>query len=263
MNIECPWRFGERFLTTDFIQHKNVAIQEVACSLAQNQPSGADYMFVAVSKWVRDNFSYPLSDKGEPAADGFFKYGKNGLCSCHYQKQVPYMWQFPNEVINTKHGICIDTANLAVSVAVALGINAWVILGEVRSANDGQLVGYHAWLQSPYKQIDHIIETTVHEAGANNIVLATDAYDPKSAWAKSRNLYYVPQAHFNHEEYVEKGPLGARMPMLLGLPFKRSEVLGMQYTMAEVRSNPQKTGRAWRKEEAYLMHLLNEAYRIK
>lgn len=259
---ECPWRFGERYLTTEFVQNNNVAVQAAACSLAQNV-KGADNTFEALAAWIRDNFSYPLNDKGEPAADGVFKYGKNGLCSYHVQKSVPYMWLFPNEVINFGHGICIDTANLCVSVGVALGLDPWVTLGEVRTAKDNQLAGYHAWYQSNYKGEVNIIETTVHEAGALNILRAEDAYDQNSAWAQSHNIYYVPQAHFNNTDYVEKGPLATRMPMLLGLPYKRSEIMGSQRTFLEATKNPNKIGKAWRKEESYLMALLNEAYRMK
>lgn len=257
---EVPWRFGERATTYDFLQVENVAVREEACNMLA--PGGdLNRHFESLAKWIRDGFEYPLNSSGQPCAEGVFRYGRQTVCGWHYEKAVNYMWLYPNEVLSFRHGICIDTANLAVTVGICLGLKALVILGEVRSAKDDQVLGYHAWYQSPYLDEPYVIETTVHEPGSNNIVSTKDAYDKNSAWAQTRGLYYFVQARYNRDGYQELGPLGAKLPLLLGLPAKHAMVYGIQHTMEHREKNPRMLARAWRLEEGYLVGLIKEAYK--
>lgn len=145
---KCPWRFGEECLVTDFVTPGQIAVQEAAVPfvLPDNDES-IEY----VAAWIRDQFSYPLDRKGNPSASGLLKRYQRSRCKWEFSKLVYYMWAYPNEVLQSHRGICIDTANLCASVLRALDIPARVVLGEIRQPSDNALIGYHAWAEVKYR----------------------------------------------------------------------------------------------------------------
>jgi len=258
---EVPWRFGERYLVTDFVMAKNAAIMEQAGSLAVvGGPIVGDRFVEAAARWIRDEFFYPLDNAGNPSASGQLLRHQKGLLSGHFFKKcVYYMWGLPVETLFTGCGICVDTANLAGSIFRAKGLDgAWVCLGDVRSVKDDTLLGRHSWISVPYHGATYLLETTAHEIGANNLVEASQVYDRVSRWAQSKGLYYVLQARYNEGEFIGEGPLGAQIVEVMGLPAKRVLLFGIDATRSQ---KPRKLYKEWRQEELIKERLLREAYR--
>lgn len=266
---EVPWRFGERYLATEFVQKDNVAVKDIAekiilCSINKlnvNPPSN-DTLVEFLSKWIRDEFDYPLDSHGDPAADGVLKRYQKTFCQYMFSKNVHYMWSLPNETISTKQGICIDTANLSVSVARSLNLDAWVVLGDIRTVDSDTLVGRHAWYESIYCGDMFCIETTMHDASVNNIVPSDELYNRNSSWAKARGIYYSVQARYNEKEYRGEGPLGYELPLLLGLPIKqvRKALLCSDQIMSELNKKTKNYNRAWKKDNMETYEYLSKAF---
>ena len=256
---ECPWRFGERYLATDFVQANNVAILEQA-TIFGHYFDDEQAFIEKVAKWIRDSFYYPLDNADNPAAQGqMLRHHKSLLQGYHAKKCVYYMWSLPNEILGFTHcGICIDTANLAGSILRAGGVEAWVTLGDVNSAKDGTLLGRHAWIEVPYKGIIHILETTIHDPGSINMIPATFVYDKNSDWAVKNGIYFVVQAKYNEREFKGEGPLGYGFVEIMGLPAHWVLNFGVQRTCQESNRRLEKE---WRKEESIKMNILREAYR--
>jgi len=250
---ECPWRFGERYLATDFVQVNNVAVIETANSLDTGN-------FISdVARWVRDEFYYPLDNSGNPSAQGqLLRHQKSLFSGYHAKKCVYYAWSLPNEILDfAKCGICIDTANLATSILRVKGIDAWVTLGDVRDIKSDTLLGRHAWVTLPYEEENYVLETTIHEAGMKNMAKTSDVYDKNSDWAKRGGVYFVYQGKYNEKEFKGEGPLGSEIVELLGLPAHRVLLFGKQKTATT------KTGqlkKEWESEEKMITNLLREAY---
>ncbi len=253
---EVSWRFGERYLVTDFIQHQNVAVREIASSLPKNNQ---DEFVLAASVHIRDYYFYPLDDAKNPSTSGQLLRYRKGFLSYHFKRCESYVWALPVEVINTGCGYCAETANLATSILIAGGIpNSWVILGEVRTAKDDRLLGYHAWTENPYSGSQHVMETTVDEKDVNILAPISDAYDRQSQWAQNANLYYLPQSRYNASEYIGEGPLGGMMVKLMGLPAKRVLLLGVDKT---VKEKPKRLRVEYLQEARLIKQLLLEAYK--
>ncbi len=154
---------------------------------------------------------------------------------------------------------CAETANLATSLLIAGDIpNSWVVLGEVRTAKDDRLLGYHAWSECPYLGSQHVMETTVDEKDVNILAPISSAYDRQSQWAQNANLYYLPQSRYNASEYIGEGPLGGMMVKLMGLPAKRVLLFGFDKTIKEKRKRLQAE---YIQEARLIKRLLLEAYR--
>lgn len=257
---ECPWRFGERYLVTEFVQHQNVAVKEIANSL-QTAPYNADnqnQFVLAASVHIRDDYFYPLDDAGNPSTSGQLLRYRKGFMKYHFKVCEAYIWGLPCEVINTKCGYCAETANLATSILIAGGIpNSWVILGEVRTAKEDRLLGYHAWSETPFTGAQHVMETTVDQKGVNILAPISSAYDRQSEWAQNANLYYRPQSRYNNSEYIGEGPLAGMMVQLIGLPAKRVLLLGIDKTL---REKPRKLLKEHLQEDRLIRQLLLEAY---
>jgi hypothetical protein len=254
---EVPWRFGERYLVTDFVMTNNIAIMEQAGSL---HIGNNDSFVEAVARWIRDEFFYPLDNAGNPSASGQFLRHRKGLIGGHFfKKSVYYMWGLPVETLAIGCGICVDTANLTGSVLRSKELDgAWICLGDVRSSRDDTLLGRHAWVEVPYHGASYLIETTAHELGANNLVESSQVYDRTSRWVKRSGLYYVPQARYNESEFVGDGPLGAQIVEVMGLPAKRVLLFGVDAARSQ---KPHELYKEWRQEELLKERLLKEAYR--
>jgi len=258
MNVpEVPWRFGERYLATDFVQSQNIAVKEQADTLYKDSK---DEFVEAVAGWVRDNFYYPFDNAGNPSAGGQLSRHQKGLMGHHFKKDVYYMWSLPNEVLGaTKCGICIDTANLVGSILRAKQTeNAWVCLGDIRKTKDDTLLGRHAWVEVPYHELTYVMETTVHEPGVNNLIEAPRVYGKDSAWAKEKGLYYVTQGRYNDNKFMGEGSLGAQIVEVMGLPANRVLLFGIEDTLGYKTSRLHKE---WRQEQLLKDRLLREAYK--
>ena len=258
---EVPWRFGERYLVTEFIQHQNVAVKEIANSLQiwPYNASNQDKFVEAASVHIRDAYFYPLDDAGNPSTSGQLLRYRKGFMKYHFKKCEDYVWALPVEVINTKCGYCAETANLATSILIAGGIpNSWVVLGEVRTAKDDRLLGYHAWSETQYSGSQHVMETTVDEEGVNILAPISAAYNRQSAWAQGSNLYYHPQSRYHANEYIGEGPLGGMMVQLMGLPAKRVLLFGIDKTL---REKSKRLLKEHLQEDRLIRQLLLEAYR--
>lgn len=246
----CPWRFGEKYLVTDFIMPTNVAVNE---ELARLSAATDDEFVEKVAEWIRDNFEYPLDDEGYPSAQGQLQRHEKSIGSWHFNKSVYYMWSLPNEVLLIKKGICIDTSNLAESVLRTKPLEkAWCCLGEVRRTEDDTLLGYHAWVQMPYNEEDCVLETTIHEAGANNLTKADIIY------GKGLPVYFIKHAQFNEKDYHAISP-GGRIVQLMGYPGRELKVLGFENL---VKIEPKRIYMMWRKEQNELLKAIWEAFKL-
>ena len=253
---EVPYRFGERYLVTDFIQYQNIAIVEQANALMAKDNN----QFISkTADWVRDNFSYPLDRFGNPSAGGQLLKHPTIFGRYHFKKCVYYMWTLPNEVLVTSRSICICTANLVASILRAKAlVGVYVCLGDVRSTTDDTLVGRHAWVEVSYLDKVYVMETTVHSSECVNMILANWVYDKHSRWAINKGIYYIPEVKYNESECFETGFLGSQIVPLMGLPAYRVMLFGIESTQ---KQNPKKLFKEWQKEEILKEKLLLEAYR--
>lgn len=208
---ETPWRFGERYLVIDFITPNNISIVDAVKALV-NEP--LDVFIENVAKWIRDEFIYPFDSQGNPSAQGQLLRNKTGFTSYLFKKCVDYMWSLPNETVLMEAGICIDTSNLVESVLRNKLVDAWCVLGSVKNSITNEILGYHAWIEVPYRGILHVLETTIHEMGIINLVKAEEIYDG------SMDVYYVPMAHYNEEAYNSS----AEIIRLMGPPIQPSGI---------------------------------------
>lgn len=237
---KVDYRFGDIWPITDF-----------ARPITGIFTSKGDALVEDVLAFIRDGFTYPLVG-GYPSSDGKLKRFHRNLLAYHFKLYVYYMWSFPPEVLAQTKGICIDTANLAASLLVS-EVDAWVCLGEVRTSEDDQLLGYHAWIVYPYKNDMYLGETTIHEEGANNQVTMSSAYDRNSAWAKQGNLYYVEQARYNPINFSGNSSIVANM----ALPARRVRMYGAEATRAHSKKW---LAKQWRQEEIEKTHSLQAAW---
>ena len=267
---KCPWRFGEECLVTEFVTPKQIAVQEAAVPFVNPDD---DLSIESVAAWIRDEFTYPLDNKGNPSASGMLKRYQRAWCRWECSRFVYYMWAYPSEILQSRKGICIDTANLCVSVLRALKIPAWVVLGEIRQARDNALIGYHAWAEVKYKGEYCTIETTV-EKPVNIIHKVTDTQSRHSDWATERNLYYIPEARYDESGYRSLGPQGGIMMQLIGLPSAMVSSKGFYNTLvtagmaddtpSSICSGTNTTlAKAWQKEEAVAKGKIREAYNVR
>ena len=254
---ECPWRFGEKYLATDFVMSQNIAIIKQAEALIAEDN---DKFIWKTARWIRDYFFYPLDRAGNPSAQGQLLRHQIGFASgYHFKNCVYYAWSLPNEVIGaTKCGICIDTANLAASILRTQEIDAWVVLGDVLSSKDDTLLGRHAWVEVPVGGTPFVMETTIHDSGVNNMIETKLVYDKTSGWAQDKGIYYLSQAKYNDVRFIGDGPLGGQMMDLIGLPAKRVLIFGLDRTKC---FTARRLYKEWRQEEKLKTDLVNEAYR--
>lgn len=243
MNNDIPkvdYRFGDIWLITDFVNPRVVL----------KFTSEGDALVEDATSFIRDAFTYPMVN-GYPSSDGKLKrYHKNFLLY-HFKSYVYYMWSFPAEVLAQGKGICIDTSNLAASLLVP-DIDAWVCLGEVRTSDDDQLLGYHAWIVCPYKNDIYLCETTIHQESENKVKMS-QAYDRVSNWAQQGNLYYVEQARYNYAAFSGNSGIVANM----GLPARRVRMYGAEATRSYSKK---RLAREWRQEEIAKTHQLQAAW---
>lgn len=246
MNIipSVDYRFGDRWLVTDFITPMNPDILNVGLV------SAGDELVEKVSAFIRDNFVYPMAGD-MPSADGqLLRYTqgimKHGFKCCRY-----YVWAFPAEVLQSKLGYCAETGNLAGSLLVSK-LDAWATLGDVLDLND-TLLGRHEWVELEYAGQPSILETTIHVAGANNLANQTSVYDKESDWAKQGGLYYRPVAWFNNKKFRGDSSIIAMM----GLPAKRVLLFGLEETQ---KVKAKQLYKELRKEKVIMERLLRQAW---
>ncbi len=266
---KCRWRFGEPCLVSDFVTPDNVGVREAAELLKGDTP---DKTIENVTKGIIP-FTYPLDKKGNPCASGQSRRYQYSWCKWMHSRYVYYMWSYPNEVLLTQRGICIDTANLCTSVLRALDLDAWTVLGEIHKAkpeNNDQLIGYHAWTNVMYKGEWHTIETTVEE-NVNIIFPITSTCMKISEWAQGRNLYYLQESKFRENNYIAGGMQGGIMAELIGLPVSVVQKKGFYNTLALagvledytlVNPNPKLIAKEWHKEERQAKSLIRAAYHV-
>jgi len=187
------WRFGDKYYVTEFITPRNVMVENIARLYKGRSEIES---FINVARWIRDKFYYPLDWRGQPSCDGQFLKSRKRFGSYHFRKCVAYMWLFPPETINMGFGICIDTALLATSVLIAMGLDAWCVLGAIYD-NKGELIGYHAWTEVLIDNTWYLLETTIHMEGVSNIMKRDDAYTGKYG------IKYEKFAMFNDKTYHE------------------------------------------------------------
>jgi len=224
------WRHGERYYITQFIQIDNPDINEVYEDL---KVDNNDEYIERVARFINLNFEYPLNPLGNPATESlwcrYLVFPLTFLCFC-YKKWIykDYIWQFPNETLVLKYGICIDTALLCTSLLRKKGVNAWCILGSVNDTQTDQILGYHAWTEVYYRGEWWIIETTIHDPSLNNMIPAKEAYDKNSEFAKQTGIYYVKMAWFNEKEYDEEKSLLPTLYRFIGREIKKQEFRKME-----------------------------------
>lgn len=247
---EVDYRFGDKYLVTEFLTPENASI--IAAKQELGDATG-DEWGDKVAAYIRDEFEYPLIHN-QPSADGqFLRYRKN-ILGYYFKDCVYYMWSFPAECVNQKLGICIDTANLSASLLIPK-ISTKVCLGEVRAVNGDRLLGYHAWVELPYNNEQYIQETTIHKEKANTLITTKGAYNKDSDWAKQGNLYYVLTAWYNIDEYHGDEAIVAYME----LPANRVKLYGFKDVII---LDKKKLRKEWRAEQRIKDILLREAWGI-
>jgi len=151
-----------------------------------------------IAEYVKSQYEYPLWYDGTPSCGAkFYRYEKDAsMKSFHWYNKVDYMWSFPAECVLQKLGICIDTSNLAETLLLAVEVKAKICLGAVYDTESNMLLGYHAWVEVPYKGEQYILETTIHPSGEN--LLPADV-----VYNKKMEIYYVKEAEYDDKEYKE------------------------------------------------------------
>lgn len=217
------YRFNTLHYITEFITPHNPDIEEIVAGF--NNAEGDD-LVERVAQHIRDNYEYPFDSAGNPSCDGqIVRYRKN-LFPPNYRWRCCklYVWAFPNEVVQSGLGYCAESGNLAESLLIHK-LDAWATLGDVLDLDD-RLLGRHEWVEVPYKGETYIMETTIHENNANNLIKASSIYDKESDWAKQGNLYYSAKGWFNNKEYKGDNILAITM----NLPAKRLLLNGLMKT---------------------------------
>jgi len=192
------YRFGDKYYVTEFVRPETFMIKNIAEKLKGKNDIET---VLNVSKYIRDEFYYPLDCFRNPSCDGMFLKSKKSWFSWHFKKHVSYMWLFPSECINVKFGICIDTSLVCTSILRNLNFRSYVALGAVYYYNE--LLGYHAWTEVfiPSKNKWYVIETTIHEKDVSNILERDEAYKGVC------KLRYEVFGRFDEKEYIEIKPI--------------------------------------------------------
>jgi len=179
-NIIVDYFFGAEDVVNNFIMVKNYLVVQTAKRLGTLK-NVIDFNY--------NSIRYPLDFFGNPLTAGRLSYAKY-LLSWLFNKTQGYIWQYPNMVLLSKLGVCIDTSNLMTSLLRVLGLDAYTALGEVRLSQSNELLGYHAWTLLG----DNIIETTIHKGQGDysEIILNKD-----DAYSGKLRLKYVPYLHYN------------------------------------------------------------------
>ena len=261
MNNKIPtvdFRWGDLYWITDFVTPHNPDIEQVAGGFSAGNNNG----FVAqVASYIRDDFQYPFLGT-MPSADGqILRYRKTifppryGWRVCRY-----YVWAFPSEVLLSKLGYCSESTNLYVSLLRTRELDAWTALGEVRKTSTDELLGYHAWSICPYKHDTFLIETTIHEPGAANMITLHDAYHKDSDFATTSGIYYVEDARYDESQYIGTTDLGlsGMIFTLMGLSQRQLKMFGLERTM---QLSAKKRYGQWRKEERLKTEEVSRAWR--
>lgn len=253
MNIpSIDYRFNDKWLVTSFITPKNPDVENVVAGFGNAE---GDEFVEKVASFIRDNFEYPIVNiplVGDmPSADGqLLRYTqgfmKHGFKCCRY-----YVWAFPAEVLASKLGYCAETGNLAESLLVDK-VDAWATLGDVLDLND-TLLGRHEWVELEHNNQPSILETTIHNEGANNLATQASVYDKESDWAKQGGLYYRPVAWFNNKKFRGDSSIVAMM----GLPAKRVLLFGLEETQ-KIRAK--RLYKELQREQKIMENLLKQAW---
>ena len=250
---QVGYRFGDKYWITDFVTPNNPDIELVVKGFDAGNNDG---LVSQVASYIRDGFQYPLFGN-LPSADGkILRYNRRRLFSVKYRWKVYryYVWAFPAEVIQSKLGYCAETANLCVSLLRTRELDSWNALGEVRASKDNTLLGYHSWVICRYQGEPYILESTIHKKGVNNLVKVSSAYDKYSAWAMTRDLYYVERARYNDKEFRKDSSIVASM----AFPAKRILLFGLKKTE---EFSSKKLYKEWKLEERLKTRLLEKAYK--
>ncbi|MBS7658096.1 MAG: transglutaminase-like domain-containing protein [Candidatus Bathyarchaeia archaeon] len=189
------FRFGEQYYVNDFLQLNNPTLKAIVSKITFNSN---DEKVKAITEYIKKNYTYPFMMDGTPSCGGYFlRFQKDNRFKGWYWKAIrDYMWSFPVECAIQGYGICIDTSNLAFSLLRMLGVQAKVCLGAVYETKSGQLLGYHAWVEVPYKNETYVFETTIHPDGENLL-------PARVVYGKKMDVYYVKEAEYDEEEYRE------------------------------------------------------------
>ena len=191
------WRPAGVWKIIDFIQIHNPIIGDRFKALDADDN---DQFVKNVAIHIRDNFIYPLSlITKSPAPEMQMLHGSKSPGMWYFKRCIYYSWLFPTEVEkSTKEGICVDTTNLSLSILRSKKIRAWAVLGTVNRTLGDEVLGWHAWCETPYKGSKHVLETTIHTKGVNNLIPADTIYN------KKMDIYYVPMARYNEKTYKEE-----------------------------------------------------------
>ena len=84
-----PWRWGEKYKVTEFIQNNNQAILEIA-SYIKEEGKSPDDIVLNLSHYIRDNFFYPLDNIGNPSTSGSLLRYRFSLCKFHFKKSLKF-----------------------------------------------------------------------------------------------------------------------------------------------------------------------------
>ncbi|MEM2122925.1 MAG: transglutaminase domain-containing protein [Candidatus Bathyarchaeia archaeon] len=189
-----PYRFGEAYYVTQFIQPYNPGVLE-AYRRCWNQDK--DGLVENVAEYVKLNLRYPMDRDGQPLCQGEFKRFEFQRGMWLWRRSADYAWSLPGETLAQGWGICIDTANLAVSILRRGRVTSYVCLGAVYDSASEELLGYHAWARTWYRGGWWLIETTIHDPELGNMTTIGEAYKG------GLSVKYQEEAHYNETGYWE------------------------------------------------------------
>jgi len=196
--------FGERYDVREFIQVDNPDIMDLANELkAITLEETVDNILSYVAREIR----YPFDYKGKPSTAKKIKAFKWWGTVYLYSDYKEYTWLFPNQTIRVGYGICIDTANLTVSLLRLYKIPAWVVLGSIIRSRDGKFMGFHAWVEYHFNGC-WVYESTVHPEPL--VIPCEKAYNGEL------DILYDPFAWYNEKSYREDREKVRRYERIVG-----------------------------------------------
>ncbi|RLE38237.1 hypothetical protein DRJ17_04530 [Candidatus Woesearchaeota archaeon] len=177
----------------DYIQKDNPAVLDIVKRIRHKDP---DRIIEEATRTVCRLIKYPFTWKGKPSTERKVLIFKAAGPIYHFELSSKYGWLKPAQTLRVKYGLCIDTSLLLASLLLAKNIPCKVVLGAIIDAKTKQFLGFHAWVETTYKNKICIIETT---AGPNPLPII----DKAAAERGYRGIIYDGFAWFDDQEYFE------------------------------------------------------------
>ncbi len=186
-SLLVDYRFGDVHDVREFLR-PSYHLQSVAKDMST---------LTDVINYNYNNIQYPLNIFLQPAAEACFSYSQWFWFIYRFTRPRSYVWLYPEEVLITKLGICIDTSNFVATLLsasrAATNNPPRVVLGRVYDSQTNQLLGYHAWVEF----WNTWIETTIHRGQGNYDDIVFEIKDEKEN--EHKGIKYVADYKYDKE----------------------------------------------------------------